>query len=71
VLKQASRHGGPSLIKTECNQKFFSFHALGKREVMGLYDGGRITSDGGGLLLRETEQLVGVIRQFGACVAWD
>jgi hypothetical protein len=54
-------------MKTECNQKFFAFHALGKREVIGSFDGGRITSDGGGLLLRETEQLVGVIRQFGAC----
>ena len=54
-------------MKTECNQKFFAFHALGKREVMGSFDGGRITSDGGGLLLRETERLVGVIRQFGAC----
>jgi hypothetical protein len=58
-------------MKTECNQKFSAFHALGKREVMGLFEGGRITSDGGGLLLRETEQLVGVIRQFGACVAGD
>jgi hypothetical protein len=58
-------------MKTECYQKFSSFHALGKREVMGLFDGGRITSDGGGLLLRETERLVGVIRQFEACVAWD
>jgi hypothetical protein len=58
-------------MKTERNQTFFAFHALGKREVMGSFDGGRITSDGGGLLLWESQQLVGVIRQFAACVAWD
>jgi len=54
-------------MRTECNQKSFEFHALGRRGVSGSFDGGRITSDGGGLLLRETERIVGVIRQFAAC----
>jgi len=34
---------------------------------MARFDGGRITSDGGGLLLREVERRTGVIRQFAAC----
>jgi len=54
-------------MKTDCNQKEFEFHALGQREVVGRFDGGTITSDGGGLLLRETERLTGIIRQFSAC----
>ena len=55
------------MSKTECNQKTFAFHALGSREVVGRFDGGTITSDGGGLLLRETERLTGIIRQFAQC----
>ena len=38
-----------------------------KREVKGSFDGGAITSDGGGLLLRETERASGVIGRFAAC----
>jgi hypothetical protein len=34
---------------------------------VGRFDGGRITSDGGGLLLRETEQATGIIAQFAGC----
>jgi len=31
------------------------------------FDGGAISSDGGGLLLREVEKRVGILRQFAAC----
>ena len=54
-------------MATKCNQLRFDFHSLGSREVVARFDGGRITSDGGGLLLRETERLTGIIRQFSAC----
>jgi hypothetical protein len=40
-------------MTTECNGKRFGFHPLGSREVRADFDGGAITSDGGGLLLRE------------------
>jgi len=33
----------------------------------GTVDGGAITSDGGGLLLREVEKRVGILHQFAAC----
>ena len=52
---------------TECNQESFAFHTLGRREVVACFDGGRITSDGGGLLLGEVERITGIIRQFAAC----
>ena len=54
-------------MATECNQQSFRFHALGRRDVVARFDGGRITSDGGGLLLRETERLTGIIAQFATC----
>jgi len=54
-------------LPTQCNQKSFEFHALAKREVRGRFDGGAITSDAGGLLLREVEKRTGIIAQFAAC----
>ena len=52
---------------TQCNQESFQFHPLGGREVRGRFDGGAITSDAGGLLLREVEKRTGIIAQFAAC----
>ena len=46
-------------MKTECNQQSFAFHPLGKRDVVARFDGGTITSDAGGLLLREVERETG------------
>ena len=51
----------------QCNQESFGFHPLGRRDVVARFDGGRISSDAGGLLLRETERIAGIIRQFSAC----
>lgn len=54
-------------MPTECNTDRFCFQPLGRREVVGAFDGGTITSDAGGLLLREIEQRTGILRQFAAC----
>ncbi len=54
-------------MTTECNQKSFPFHHHFQREVVGRFDGGAITSDGGSLLLREVEKRVGIIKQFADC----
>jgi Transposase DDE domain group 1 len=54
-------------VKTECTQKSFAFHSLGSREVVGQFDGGQITSDAGGVLLREVEQATGILRRFATC----
>src|SRR6202795_4548619 len=54
-------------MSTECNQFVFGFHPLKQREIRAQFDGGAITSDGGGLLLREVEKRVGILRQFAAC----
>ena len=54
-------------MKTQCNPFQLEFHALGRRKVIGKFDGGNITSDAGGLLLRETEKKTGIVWQFAKC----
>jgi hypothetical protein len=56
-----------SLLRTQCNQQPYQFHALFRREVRGRFDGGTITTDAGGLLLREVEKRTGIIARFAAC----
>jgi len=56
-------------MTTECNPAYLDFPMLGPRQVLADFDGGAISSDGGALLLRETERLTGIIRQFAACFA--
>ena len=43
------------------------FHPLKRREIRAQFDGGAISSDGGGLLLREVEKRIGILHQFAAC----
>ena len=54
-------------MKTECNSNSFSFQTETSRQVIAQFDGGTITSDGGGLFLREVERLTGILRQFSYC----
>ncbi len=57
-------------MKTKCNPETFEFQALNPRQVVARFDGGRITSDGGGLLLRETNRVTGLMTQLAQCF-WD
>ena len=54
-------------MQTECNTQRFGFQPLGKREVLGSFDGGAITSDAGALLLGEVEAKLGIIDRFAGC----
>ena len=54
-------------MQTQCSQQTFQFQGLGRREVLARFDGGPITSDAGGLLLREVEQHTGIIGQLARC----
>ncbi|MGZ3336105.1 MAG: IS1380 family transposase [Isosphaeraceae bacterium] len=49
------------------DSSYLDFPLLGSRQVLASFDGGDISSDGGSLLLRKTEELTGIIRQFAAC----
>ena len=54
-------------MKTQCNAKLLEFHPLGNRKIVARFDGGAITSEAGGLLLRGAEKATGIIRQFAGC----
>jgi len=45
----------------------FGFQRVGRREVVARFDGGRISSDGGALLLGEVERHTGILSQFAGC----
>jgi hypothetical protein len=55
-------------MTTECNPQRFHFQPLGRRQVVGGFDGGEITSDAGALLLRELEQATGLLKSFAECL---
>src|SRR5436189_11054 len=42
-------------MTTECKQERFGFHALFQREVRVGFDGGNISSDGGGVLVEKRD----------------
>jgi hypothetical protein len=54
-------------MTTECTGAQLEFHGLGRRVVVGEFDGGRISSDSGGLLLREVEQRTHILKRLTGC----
>jgi hypothetical protein len=54
-------------MKTQCNQKTFSFQTKNSRDVVAHFNGGNISSDGGSPLLQQTERITGIIKRFAAC----
>ena len=54
-------------MQTECSAGLFEFASVGRREVVGSFDGGAITSDAGALLLRATDRKIGVIGRLAKC----
>lgn len=56
-----------SLMKTECTPIQMEFHSLCRRQVIGKFDGGSISSDGGSLLLREVELRTHILQRLANC----
>jgi len=54
-------------MNTECTTAQLEFHALGRRSVVAQFDGGKISSDSGGLLLREVEQRTHILQRLAGC----
>lgn len=54
-------------METKCKPEQLEFHSLGRREVIGRFDGGRISSDGDGLLLREVDKRIGLLDRLAGC----
>jgi hypothetical protein len=54
-------------MPTECSADLFGFARVEGREVVAAFDGGKITSDAGALLLGATDRAIGLISRFAAC----
>jgi len=54
-------------MKTECTAQQMEFHGLGRRVVVGKFNGGKISSDSGGLLLREVEHRTHIVKRLSGC----
>ena len=54
-------------MATECSGKPYGFPWVDRRRVEARFDGGRLSSDGGAVLLREVEAQRGIVRRFAAC----
>ena len=58
-------------MPTECSPTLFDFEAVESRRVVAAFDGGRVTSDGGALLLARTDRAIGLIDRFAGCFRDD
>ena len=54
-------------MTTECTKTKLIFQGLDGRDVVGRFDGGEITSDAGGVLLREVEQRTRILGRLSEC----
>lgn len=54
-------------MQTQCTSKKIIFQAHGSKKVEGNFDGSRITSDAGCLLLREVEKKFHIVQSFSRC----
>jgi hypothetical protein len=54
-------------VTTQCTSLDLTFEPLGARDVVARFDGGTVTSDAGGLLLREVEARFRFVEQFARC----
>jgi len=52
---------------TECTQSGFGFEDCGSREIVARFDGGTISSDGGALLLRQTDKRLNLLPRLAQC----
>ena len=56
-------------MNTQCTPRQLEFHAFDRREVVGRFDAGRLTSDGGAILLREVDRRLGLTQRIADCFA--
>jgi Transposase DDE domain group 1 len=54
-------------MQTECSADLFGFTRVEGRSVVAAFDGGKITSDAGGVLLRATDRAIGLVDRFAQC----
>jgi hypothetical protein len=56
-------------MPTECSRDLFGYEAVEGRQVVAAFDGGRITSDAGALLLGAANRAIGLVGRLAECFA--
>src|SRR6266513_2400571 len=70
VLHQRFVSGpGGDPMPTQCSADLFGFAPVEGRKVVAGFDGGRMTSDAGALLLVATDRAIGLVDRFAECFA--
>ena len=54
-------------MQPECTRDRLGFARLGRREVIADFAGGHVSSDAGGILLREADLQTGLLERFAGC----
>src|SRR5215210_655944 len=54
-------------MQTECSADLFGFAPLDGRAVVAAFDGGKLTSDAGAMLLGATDRRIGLVERFAGC----
>lgn len=54
---------------TECNRTTLQFSSLSRKKILADFNGGRLTSDAGALLLREANRRTGLIAHLANCIS--
>ncbi|MGC9261267.1 MAG: transposase [Phycisphaerae bacterium] len=55
-------------MSTDCTTKAISLSSLRRQKVLIEFDGGKITSDAGALLLREADRRLNLVKRMSACI---
>jgi len=54
-------------MQTQCIAEQYEFSCIERRRVVAAFDGGRITSEAGALLLKRTDDAIGLIDRLASC----
>jgi Transposase DDE domain group 1 len=54
-------------MPTQCNAEQLEFSCVERRRVVAAFDGGRVSSDAGALLLQRADQAIGLIDRLAGC----
>jgi len=54
-------------MPTECSRDLFGYEVVEGRQVVAAFDGGRVTSDAGALLLGATNRAIGLVQRLARC----
>src|SRR5467141_571611 len=54
-------------MRTECSADLFGFAPVEGRAVVAAFDGGKMTSEAGAMLLGATERTIGLVARFAGC----